>query len=77
MIAIDRGDPADGIGELRRAVAIIPDFAPAWLALTRGLLKIGLVEEARRARARWEALDPVSEERGAVELEFARARNLE
>jgi len=76
-IAMDRGDPADGIGELRAAVRIVPDLAPAWLSLTRCLLRAGRMEEARRTRARWEAIDPLSEDRGAVELEFARVRNLE
>jgi hypothetical protein len=76
-IALDRGDPADGVEELGNAVRLVPDLAPAWLALARCLLRSGRVTEALEAKARYEDLVSASEERSALELEFARARNLE
>lgn len=77
-IALDRGDPADGVGELREAIRIVPDFSPAWLALAKALLRSGRADEALRAKARWEEFDPLASDREALNLEFARARgNLE
>ena len=76
-LALDHGDPADGLAELREAVRLDSGLAPAWLALARALLRTGRVAEALQARARWEGLDPLSNERESLRLEFARARNLE
>ena len=76
-IAMEAGDPADGVEELRKAVRLVPDLAPAWLALTRALLRSGRIEEAHAAKLRWDALEPVSEDRTNLVTEFARARNLE
>ena len=54
----DLGRYADARAAYEKSLSIEPQFAAAWLGLTRTYERLGLTDEAREARAKLQKLDP-------------------